>query len=455
MTFERFNEDELLAYIEGELAPDEASRLERSLAESPRAAELVSHMQRDRERLRSEREPILPRDFISTSPDSPGTPSRIESRLARPMLMESMFDSTEDTDGSAIPARRTIRPGEMRRRHRRQVRRMRLMKLATAAIVTLAVGAGIWSLGVMTNLNEQARQWYAAMRSPNTADQQRTDHSPSGRGDENASDLPEDAARDWPSDVVVHHALPSGTAAPPGRPALDHARAAPDSALHDAPLDVLLVIRADDAATAESALAELIDSLDVPAALVQNFSYEEAARLAEAWSQGRSSHAEGAPRRSPSIAETGDRSSPRSREALSRMATEAQQQLQRMRSAAPSQSPANRDQSQQLAGMRELAPTFEDQLEYSSRGATHTIAVRAGALHEFLAAVDRASIAGAALVPLPDGDSAAAPGESAAAGNAWLSHRRDVQRFVARIIHMPDEAVIHLPVRIEPSSARP
>ena len=74
-----FDQDRLLAFVEGELDPTDAAALEAELATVPGARELVRALAEDRRDLRSMPEPAPPIDFRRA----------VEPALARPMLMES------------------------------------------------------------------------------------------------------------------------------------------------------------------------------------------------------------------------------------------------------------------------------------------------------------------------------------------------------------------------------
>ncbi len=110
-----FKESELLAWIEGELPPRRARRLEARVARRPELQTYVEQLRRDHSALRQLDDPELPRDFVAG----------MEEQLVRPMLMD-------------------YRPGEFRRRHQ-PARRMRLvLRTALAAAVVGAAGVGIW-----------------------------------------------------------------------------------------------------------------------------------------------------------------------------------------------------------------------------------------------------------------------------------------------------------------------
>ena len=108
-----FSEADLLALIEGELAPKQAARLRQRLAGDPQMAALVQRLQDDRQMLRTMDEPPLPADLIT----------ELEPMLARPMLMPVSGDW-----------RQRYKPRRPWRRY-----------AAIAAVVCMALLAGVWA----------------------------------------------------------------------------------------------------------------------------------------------------------------------------------------------------------------------------------------------------------------------------------------------------------------------
>lgn len=444
--FDRFDHDELLAYIEGELEAADAARLEHELANSPRAAMQVERMRRDRELLRTQRDPNMPRSLLP----------RIESRLARPMLMETLREAQEAEDSGQIAAMAAAKPGAMRRQHRRAVFRQRLMKLSLAAVLMLTVGAGIWALIAAMNLSDHANEWITSWRSSAT-EPTRTgeDAAATVRGSDVKGEDVGDAFA-WPPGAIVHHA-------PPGRLWADsdgvplHGRdgIVGMHAVGDAPsIDLMLVIRADDTSAFESYLTELITALDAPAALVQNLSEAEAARLAEAWALAQGSQTDHSRQRQPSASGTNGATTRPGGDRVSRPADDALERLRRIREMRSNRAFDDVEQSRQLAGSPESAATFAQQLESSRRGATHTVTVTAGKLHDLLSALDSAADAEAMLIPLPDQEWSDDLDAPRTAGEAWLTHRWEMQRLLAQLERVSDDALIHLPLRVERASGR-
>jgi anti-sigma factor RsiW len=435
VTFDHFDQDELLAFIEGELEPDEAARLEHELSNSPRAAMQVERMRRDRELLRTEREPDMPRNFLPS----------IESRLARPMLMESLHEAEQAEIAEAFASAPGARPGVMRRQHRRKLLRTRLNRFATAAVIVLVAGTGVWTVAVVTNLTERTSGWIAAMRSPIAANPQDSeyvalDQHPNVQNDTSAAK--DDVA--WPPGAIVHHAPPR-TLRVDDADLLAHNGLARNATPDRAPqFDVLLVIRADHPDAFETMMRQFVAALDTPAALVQNFSYDEATRLAEAWARTQALRPDRRDARPPSIAGVNGEASA-GNERLSRLADEARQQLRQTRGG---RAIDEVEQSRQLTGPRELAATFAEQLDFSSRGATHTITITADRLHDLLAALNRAAQGEAMLAPLPEPERAS-EFSSQTAQQVWLTHRRELQRVASELDRIAPDSLIHLPVRVE------
>ena len=112
---DHFDESDLLALIEGELDPAEASTLWRRIGEDPHARGVIEAMQRDRQLLQSLGEPPMPVDLLV----------ELEPRLARPMLMGPTGD-------------------DLRRRHRRKRRRYGPIA-AAAGIGLMLFGGAYWA----------------------------------------------------------------------------------------------------------------------------------------------------------------------------------------------------------------------------------------------------------------------------------------------------------------------
>ena len=110
---DKFDEADLLAFIEDELHPDRAAQVHRRLAGDPKMLAFVERLQDDRQLLQSMDEPVVPADLMA----------ELEPMMARPMLMPE--------------------PGEWRRRYRK--RRPWKRYAAVAAVVALTLLAGVWA----------------------------------------------------------------------------------------------------------------------------------------------------------------------------------------------------------------------------------------------------------------------------------------------------------------------
>lgn len=343
-----YDEHELLAYIEDELAPDAAATLRLRLQSDPPVAELVEEMRRDRARLIGDPEPELPFDFAA----------HIEPLLVRPMLMDTFVD-----DATAPAA---YRPGRERRRHRRERRLRSARRFAMAAAVALVATGGVWVA-------------YTALSPGRASD-----------GDAFASFGQPEAARSEPftskrpqadgevGRATVHHYVPSGSSdlGITGLADAGHRIAGPGEAVT---LEIMLVIQCDDPTATERLLTHLAGGFGNQTALVQNFSYEEAKRLEQAWLLAQASPQRGsysvAGARPP--ARRGIAGGPGER--FDELAERAREQRHRGGGVDAG------ELSRQLHGPRETAATIAQQLTFSSRGATHTISLPAEDLQVFLA----------------------------------------------------------------------
>lgn len=384
---DRHDEHELLALVEGELSPQQETRLRARLATSdPQALLVLDRMRADRDALRRTPELALPEDFLA----------EVEPVLARPML---------------IPP-----PDEVRRRHRRRQagRRRRAPILLAAAALAVVVGAAIWAtaflLGRLADTGTgsvvpRADQPLAHRDTPTTApavvapNPRATQPAPEMRAERPAEARPPPRSPIGPT---------SPAAAPPSAPVV---------------ASIALVIEAGDPDEAERLLQAMLAGIDpTTTALVRNLDQAEADAITDQWHQAR---ARGGTRGvEPPVAEAGNGPAPR-------------------RAPDPGLRPAPIDRSilrsRQLAGPAELAPSYEQQLAFSGQGATHTIAVPAdklAALLESLARDGRAT-----TLRLLD---RAAPADA-----SWGAYA-DVRRAAAELLERARGGVILLPVEVRP-----
>jgi hypothetical protein len=292
-----------------------------------------------------------------------------------------------------------LKPGEFRRQHRRAHRRLRLGRLAAAAMLLLAALGGAWALFDGLGLRDLAG---------GNDDRFASDGRSSAAAGSNSRASGDSVARtenalsgDGLGSGVVHHDRP-----PPelmrsrmaARDASTDASASDERALSNAdviPAEFAIVVSSRDPAAAEAALSRVVAGLGERGTLVKNFSFAEAQRLAE---KHRLVHG-GAIRRpndddaGPMVAHapgtTGMPGAPAagvmSRSDLYDLAQRVRDQL-RSDAVAQGETPAI---ASQTAGDSALAPTLEQQLEFSSRGATHTVAMPAS---ELAALIERLSL---------------------------------------------------------------
>ncbi len=345
-----FAEADLLALIEGELAPKQAARLRQRLAGDPQMAALVERLQDDRDLLRSLPEPPLPADLLT----------ELEPMMARPMLMP---DS-----------------GDWRQRYRR--RRPWRRYAAIAAVVCMALLAGVWAVGNGLFGSGTERDPMFALRTDATPE------ASTGAGelwtDESTPGDP------WPpAGTTIHHRRPVGEATrladareprrrmPPG-PRRDRGAAPMLTAA-----DFVLVIHAPDGGeqAVQDTLRRVVGGLDGDMALVRNFSFEQAQQLARRVEADRGRRLDRALSRAgedfAGIAATGHGAGGerliRRRKAASRLARTVEK------------SGGALAVSGQLVGPRSLAPTYEQQIDYAESGAIWTITVPADRLNDVLA----------------------------------------------------------------------
>lgn len=437
---DRYDSSELLALIEGELDAAAAAALERRLAGDPQASARVQAMIRDRAALRAFEEPALPTDFIST----------IEPMLSRPMLIEPVAEVI-----AAVP-------GEFRRQHRRRNSTRRWGRLAAAAALLLAAMGGTWAA---------YENWDAWVGRDSGGSLVASDDLGAGTGSRTASTVIQpapgaasgnDAGALGPG--VIHHDLrpsmvasSSSVAAPRSTAEPFQPNAEPTTLL----ADFAIVVSSRDASVAEERFTGVLAGMGANAALVRNFSFAEAQALAEEY---RVAHAgplrEGdtgardrrAASTEPAIAPgtSGLADSSLTRIEMQQLAQRVRDQLRTRAASDPNVTPGSG--SALLAGAQSLSPTLEQQLDLSSRGATHTIAIPASelvTLIERIALSDPTSAA-TSLRMLPKQASGAtdgaADGATSSSALAWLSDGPLVRQAMQRLAQARGDAIVLLPV---------
>ena len=385
--FERFDESELLALVEGELDREEAEALRKRLAAAdPRVLDAIERMREDRAILRSTAEPPLPAEL-----------AELEPLVARPMLMPSA--------------------AQLRRRRRRR----RPWRLVAAAVVAFGLLAGLWA----TVVGVRGREGGPGTGSVDVGNPEALVLS--------AVDVESAASaamgpQAWPpTGRDVHHLAPAMPPATGGSGGAVPAAGRGPGVLESAALaaEFVLVLEVDDAATAEETLKGLIADLGPRAALVANFDHEEAERLAEAWrvSQAREPVAD---------------------QPVAVAAGEVESRPVERRRRQPRQWPNGLEDRGQLAGPRELAPSFEQQLAFSAAGAAYTLAIPLDRLPEALARAQLGLGQSTSLRML-----GALPGSPGQGEARWLSDYPQVRAAAARLRGNHPDAIVHVAVVIE------
>ena len=345
-----FAEADLLALIEGELEPKQAARLRQRLAGDRQMAALVERLQDDREMLRTMAQPPLPADLLR----------ELEPMMARPMLMP--------------------KPGDWRQRYRPQ--RPWRRYIAIAAVVCMALLAGVWALGSgLLGGGTVGDSMLAMQPSPPP------DASAGGR---EARPVDSTQGDPWPPPgSTIHHRHPvgDGTRLADAREPGGRMPPGPRRARGAAPMltaaDFVLVVNAAEGGeqALQETLQRVVGGLDGEVALVRNFSFEQAQQLARRVEadQGRRLDRElsRASEDFAGITATGH-------------AAGGERLLRRRRAASRLARTVDRSGgalgvSGQLVGPRSLAPTYEQQIDYAESGAIWTIIVPADRLNDVLA----------------------------------------------------------------------
>jgi hypothetical protein len=330
--FDGFDQTRLLAYIEGELTPDEATTLENELSGRPEVRAALDQLRADRTLLRSLPEPALPADLVAS----------LEPILARPMLVQP---ST---------------PGAWRRGRREPISTRRIVTVVGAAAgLLLAVTAGLIALVGQPGGG-----------TPMATGEGGSDPTvPTPTPTELATN---DEPAEWPLDGVIHHDIH----VPEAMATADRA----DDGIDQAPtgpvaLPFTLAMSVNDLSGWEQTAVSTLEPHGRTAALVQNFSMDEGDALM-AWLDGQAS---AVLVERPQVASVLI-SSARKRDWKS--FRDAAEKLPR---------PERPKMSEQLAGDKRHAAPYLTQLDYADRGATHTITVSLAELDAVLAQLTRGS----------------------------------------------------------------
>ncbi len=394
--FEGFDEADLLALIEDELEPERAAEIRRRLADDPKVLALVERLRSDRDLLQSTAPPPVPADLLS----------ELEPLLARPMLMPQSTD------------------------WRRRYRKRRPWKAFVAAGLALGLLAGVWGTFVLVTSRQGADPVRLADAVTPIGD------AVEGPASIDANPTAQDDSPP-PGGIVHHHAPmpgPAETIAATGRRHPPGPRPRGETpALQSA--EFVLVVRSDDESKVQQSLRRVLSDLETRAALVRNFSYEEAERLLERERLANrpvDRELEQAFNDLASIGATGGERPGRERQARRRKVAEriARHMVE-----------SDQAVSGQLLGPRTLAPTYERQIEFSESGAAWTISIPADRLNEVLARL-QLDEGYATSLQVTRGD----PGGFDSGVDRWLSDYPLARRAAAELA---EDEIVLLPVVVE------
>ncbi|MCI0674648.1 MAG: hypothetical protein L0Y42_02600 [Phycisphaerales bacterium] len=436
---DRADELEIASLIEGELDEAAAGALRKRLSRNPAALALMERMQVDRAVLRTAAEPALPVDFFE----------RIEPMLARPMLMEATAAEARLGVGAgngvaAGVAEPIVRPGEWRRQVRRRSRRVVWSRLAVAAVVLMALMAGVWAAvnGVI-----------GALQSADGVDE-RMARNDGADGSSAATGL--DVERGGVAENgVIHHYRPEAVVmrdAGAEDAGSDVRVADADGELKLVPAKFVLVVQATDAAGVEEAVGRSVSAISERGALVRNFSFDEARKLEQEWrmARGPGISGEGPLVSSTEMIESTSWITP---ERMKILARRVRERLDVLNAGRGGEEAEKGPMSGQISGAKELAPTLEQQLDFSSRGATLTVSVPVADVVAFVERLNVDEGQATVLRMMPkrtEHDEAGA--EEARALDLWLSEGPEVRRAVEKMVAEQSGAVVLIPVIVEGKS---
>ncbi len=428
----RYDESELLDLIEGRLDAGKAAALEARLAGDGAARMQIEHMRADRALLKSLPEPELPMDFLAQS----------EHLLARPMLMEPVT-------ANVIAA--SAKPGQYRRQQQKLRWRVRWPRLAAAAIVLLALGAGVWQLTVAVWPHGSGSQ------SNLLAIETTENGGIGGNVEAPAVDVRELAG-------VIHHALPGQQAIALAITGHRDADKTAESAVASAArpghgavdAEFALVIRTRDAGSTEQAIARMLAEMPAQSALVRNFSFDEARRLDNEWRVANAGRGANPPQPN-AVADVSGKNHALPKVHLKELAEHVRARLQSATANGGPSSTTKDALSGCVAGLKELSPPLEQQLALSSRGATHVLVIPAGELQAVLAELGLDATQATSLRMLPN-----APGVPAAMSDArvaampvmptleaWLAEGPRVREAMQQVSAQGSRTLVRVPVVVE------
>lgn len=428
----RYDQTEMLGLIEGDLDARSVLALQTRLARDPQARAMLEMMVRDRAALRAVPEPALPQDFLAD----------LEPMLTRPMLIEPVANLS------------ALEPAEFRRRYRRQMRGPRRWPLVAAAGLLLALLGGSWAIIASLLQHSGGAEDRLAINAQDRSSASKNT-SPSTAHDADAVDVP--------GPGIVHHARPQLLGNPPSAVASANTsglgpaeQRASNEATGDTSViaaDFAVVVQAKDAAAIEPAVSGAVASLGEQAALVRNFSYAEAQRLAEDYRVAHADPSRGGESQAPTVAAATSGAVKKidlSRSELYQLAQRVREHLRSRTAASPPAVAGDTVGNATLTGSSSLAPTLEQQLDFSSRGAAYTLAVPASQL---AATIERLSLAGGATSTavrmLPSLETSDRAGSSPTSPTlVWLSEVQELRRAMAQLSHAGDHTIVLVPVMV-------
>lgn len=421
--FQGLNQSELLDLVEGEHNPRAAEIARVKLAKRPEALAEIDRMRRDREALQRLPQPEMPVDFSS----------KLESLLARPMLIETLPSQSP-----------TLQPGEFRRQYRKRTHRVRWSRLAAAAVVFLALGAGIWA--AITSLAPQNPDGTSDQVAVNQGDSSHVPTSVTKQPrDIDPTTLKGDVHHFQPQILVAHAESMGGVNEKPDTPSKGSEPVA---------ASFVVVMSAADLSAAESAIGRVIgDVAPDQAALVRNFNFTEAMRLVER--HGRTPDEIIAADTGPAMASaTRSPSRVRTPAEMKTFANAVRQAMRSLKETAVTSVPDTAGpQSAHLLGPEQLDPSLEQQLDFSSRGAVLTVAVPVSRLSAFIEklAVDQRQSTALRSLPQRDADlfQTAAPVTDANSVATWITEGSKARQSILTLEQTQADAVVLVPVIVQ------
>ena len=214
-----------------------------------------------------------------------------------------------------------------------------------------------------------------------------------------------------------------------------------------------VAVESADAARIERSMALVINGMGGSSALVRNFNYAEAQRLEQEWRLAQGEHRDDQPS-PPAVAQVDGKASAHGHP-MSNLAQRVREHWTRKPSAKTPEA------SGPIAGVTGSAPSLEQQLEFSSRGASHSVAVPVSQLDDFLEQLDRAANHAATLRLLPAANANAPligpvpPADNHDALTAWVQDGSKVRAMVDRLKREHPNATLLIPVMVIPATSAP